>query len=200
MQIDPLKRREFITLLGGAAVAWPLAARAQQTNKLPKIGFLGSGTAAAQGQWVAAFSQRLRELGWIEGRNLTIEYRWAEGNSDRAADAPPRLGLMSPNHLLLPPIFRLCGVVFHRTDALEEDWVAIAVHLWRAFNRFIMGRPSYRGWEPARGGSMHKQPNILTIVDLAVEAELRNIFEEIATGKTATGSRQVAARGFPPCQ
>jgi len=79
-------------------------------------------------------------------------------------------------------------------------WVAIAVHLWRAFNRFIMGRPSYRGWEPARGGSMHKQPDILTIVDLAVEAELRNIFEEIATGKAATGSRQVAARGFPPCQ
>ena len=74
------------------------------------------------------------------------------------------------------------------------------VHLWRAFNRFIMGRPSYRGWEPARGGSMHKQPDILTIVDLAVEAELRNIFEEIATGKTAPGSRQVAARGFPPCQ
>jgi len=78
--------------------------------------------------------------------------------------------------------------------------VAIAVHLWRAFNRFIMGRPSYRGWEPARGGSMHKQPDILTIVDLAVEAELRNIFEEIATGKAATGSRQVAARGYPPCQ
>jgi len=85
MQFDQLKRREFITLLGGSA-AWPLAARAQQANKLPKIGFLGSGTFAAQGQWVAAFSQRLRELGWIEGRNLTIEYRWAEGNSDRAAE------------------------------------------------------------------------------------------------------------------
>jgi len=84
MQFDQLKRREFITLLGGS-VAWPLAARAQQANKLPRIGFLGSGAAAAQGQWVAAFLQRLRELGWIEGRNLTIEYRWAEGSSDRAA-------------------------------------------------------------------------------------------------------------------
>jgi putative tryptophan/tyrosine transport system substrate-binding protein len=84
MQLDQLKRREFITLLGGS-VAWPLAARAQQANKLPRIGFLGSGTAAAQGQWVAAFLKRLRELGWIEGRNLTIEYRWAEGSSDRAA-------------------------------------------------------------------------------------------------------------------
>ena len=82
-----MQRREFITLLGGSA-AWagPLAARAQNSNKLPRIGFLGSGTAAAQGQWVAAFLQRLRELGWIDGRNLTIEYRWAEGSSDRAAE------------------------------------------------------------------------------------------------------------------
>lgn len=80
-----MRRREFITLLGGSA-AWPLAALAQQANELPKIGFLGSGTSAAQGQWVAAFLQRLRELGWIEGRNLIIEYRWAEGSSDRAAE------------------------------------------------------------------------------------------------------------------
>jgi putative tryptophan/tyrosine transport system substrate-binding protein len=61
-------RREFITLLGGAAAAWPLAARAQQAGKLPTIGFLGSATAATQGEWVAAFVQRLRELGWIEDR------------------------------------------------------------------------------------------------------------------------------------
>jgi putative ABC transport system substrate-binding protein len=81
-----MRRRDLITLLGNAAIAWPLAARAQQANKLPRIGFLGSGTAVVQGQWVAAFLQRLRELGWIEGRNLTIEYRWAEGSSDRAAE------------------------------------------------------------------------------------------------------------------
>src|SRR5262244_2271247 len=81
-----MKRREVITLLGGAAAAWPLAARAQQPAMLPIIGFLGSGTPAAHGHWVAAFVQRLRELGWIEGRNLTIEYRWAEGSSDRAAE------------------------------------------------------------------------------------------------------------------
>ena len=80
-----MKRRAFITLLGGAA-AWPLAARAQQAAMRPTIGFLGSGTPAAHGHWVAAFAQRLRELGWIEGRNLTIEYRWAEGSSDRAAE------------------------------------------------------------------------------------------------------------------
>src|SRR5262249_8185213 len=61
-------------------------ARAQQPAMLPTIGFLGSGTPAAHGHWVAAFVQRLRELGWIEGRNLTIDYRWAEGSSDRAAE------------------------------------------------------------------------------------------------------------------
>ena len=76
-------RREFITLLGGAAATWPFAARAQQPNKLPTIGFLGVSTPSAFGQWVAAFVQRLRELGWIEGRTVAIEYRWAEGHSER---------------------------------------------------------------------------------------------------------------------
>jgi len=77
-----VKRRAFITLLGGAAT-WPLAARAQQSGKLPKIGLLGSGTAAVQGPWVAAFVQRMRELGWIEGRTVVLEVRWAEGRPER---------------------------------------------------------------------------------------------------------------------
>ena len=77
-----MRRREFITLLGGAAVTWPLAARAQQP-KTPTIGFLGANSASAQTQWTAAFVQRLRELGWIEGRTVSIEYRWAEGRRDR---------------------------------------------------------------------------------------------------------------------
>jgi putative ABC transport system substrate-binding protein len=79
-------RREFITLLGSAAAAWPLAVRAQQAAKLPTIGFLVAGTPSSHGQWVAAFVQRLRELGWIEGRTITIEYRWAEGRSERFAE------------------------------------------------------------------------------------------------------------------
>lgn len=79
-----MNRRAFIALLGGAAVAWPLAARAQQPTKLPTIGFLGGATASAWSPWVAAFVQRLRELGWIEGRTVAIEYRWAEGSSERA--------------------------------------------------------------------------------------------------------------------
>src|SRR5947199_6027015 len=77
-----MKRRTFITLLGSAA-AWPLAARAQQPGKLPTIGFLGSSTPASWSSWTAAFVQRLRELGWREGRTVAIEYRWAEGRSER---------------------------------------------------------------------------------------------------------------------
>ena len=76
-------RREFITLLGGAATAWPIAARAQQTRKIRTIGFLGNATFSTWRHWVVAFVQRLNELGWIEGRNVAIEYRWAEGRSER---------------------------------------------------------------------------------------------------------------------
>ena len=83
-------RREVLAALGGAA-AWPLAARAQQAGKLPTIGYLGATTASAMSQWVAAFVQRLRELGWVEGRNVAIEYRWAEGRSQRATELAAEL-------------------------------------------------------------------------------------------------------------
>jgi len=76
-----VRRREFITLLGGAAASWPVARAA--TGKLPTIGLLGATTAATQSQWTAAFVQRLRALGWVDGRTVTIEYRWADGRFDR---------------------------------------------------------------------------------------------------------------------
>jgi putative tryptophan/tyrosine transport system substrate-binding protein len=81
-----VKRRTFITLLGGAAAAWPLAARAQQPGRLPTIGFLGAATASVWTEWNAAFVQRLHQLGWIEGHTVAIEYRWAEGRSTRFAE------------------------------------------------------------------------------------------------------------------
>jgi len=81
-----MKRRTFVTLLGGAAAAWPLAARAQQAGRLPTIGVLGAGTPSVWSQWVAAFAQRLHELGWIEGRTIAIEYRWAEARTERYAE------------------------------------------------------------------------------------------------------------------
>src|SRR5262245_14812370 len=76
-------RRELLVALGGAAAAWPLAARAQQSSKLPTIGLLGAGTRSGWTDWVAAFVQRLRELGWIEGRTVTMEVRWGEGRPER---------------------------------------------------------------------------------------------------------------------
>jgi putative tryptophan/tyrosine transport system substrate-binding protein len=81
-----VKRRAFISLLGGAVAAWPLAAGAQQSGKLATIGCLVPGTPSSHGQWFAVFVQRLRELGWIEGRTVAVEYRWAEGRSERFAE------------------------------------------------------------------------------------------------------------------
>ena len=78
-----MRRREFMALVGGSAAAWPLSAHAQQQRKLPTVGFLGASTSSNWSHWTTAFVQRLRELGWIEGRTVAIEYRWAEGRSDR---------------------------------------------------------------------------------------------------------------------
>ena len=86
-----IERREFITLLGGAAAAWPLPARAQQMARLPTVGFLGAGSPATADVWVSAFTSRLRELGWIEDRNIKSEVRWAEGRSDRSAEIATEL-------------------------------------------------------------------------------------------------------------
>src|SRR5215831_12854174 len=77
-----MKRREFITLLGSAA-AWPLGARAQQPGKLRTIGLLAPGTVSSHGPWFAELVRRLHELGWIESRNISFEYRWGEGRPER---------------------------------------------------------------------------------------------------------------------
>src|SRR6185437_13059786 len=78
-----MRRREFIAVLGGAMGVWSVVARAQLAGKPPTIGFLGSSTPSAMSGWTAAFVQRLRELGWIEGRTVAVEYRWGEGRSER---------------------------------------------------------------------------------------------------------------------
>ena len=95
MQFGQLKRREFFTLLGGAA-AWPLAARAQQPA-MPVIGFLGASTRSSWAAWTAAFVQGLHELGWIEGHTVKIEYRWAEGQTEKYAEIATEFARLKVN-------------------------------------------------------------------------------------------------------
>ena len=80
-----IRRREFITLLGGAA-AWPVSARGQQAEKARRLGFMGAATSSVGGPWLSAFVQRLGDLGWVDGRNIQIDVRWAEGRDDRATE------------------------------------------------------------------------------------------------------------------
>jgi putative ABC transport system substrate-binding protein len=86
-----MRRREFVTLLVGAAATWPRAARAQQAERLPTIGYFSPGTPSAYRQWSATFAQRLRELGWVEGRDIAIEYRFTEGRNERIAEIAAEL-------------------------------------------------------------------------------------------------------------
>src|SRR5260370_28422171 len=101
-----MRRRAFF-ILPGAAAAWPIAARAQQPAKVPRIGYLGGATPSAQGQWVAAFVQRLRELGWIEDRTIAIEYRWADGRSERFAEIAAEFVRLKVDVIVTsgPPVF-----------------------------------------------------------------------------------------------
>ena len=92
-----IRRREFITLLGGAAATWPLAARAQQLGGMRRIGVLATSTQEAQ---LGAFRQALRELGWTEGGNVRIDIRWGEGEADRIIAGAAELIGMSPNVLV----------------------------------------------------------------------------------------------------
>ena len=94
MQFDQLKRREFISLLGGAAAAWPVAARAQQSERMRRIGVLMASpvTDARYQSLVAAFRQRLQELGWDERSNIQIDYRWAAVIAGRQSPWPRQPG------------------------------------------------------------------------------------------------------------
>ena len=89
MLFDQLRRREFITLLGGAAASWPLAARAQQPA-LPVVGFIRDGSAEANARYAAAFGKGLNETGTVEGQNVTVEYHWLKGQARSLADIAGR--------------------------------------------------------------------------------------------------------------
>ena len=98
----PLQRREFITLLGGAAAAWPLAARAQQGERMRRIGVLmnlAADDTEAQAR-LAAFLQGLQELGWTVGRNVQIDYRWSAADADRIRKSAPELVALAPDVIM----------------------------------------------------------------------------------------------------
>jgi putative tryptophan/tyrosine transport system substrate-binding protein len=92
-----IQRREFIVAICGVAATWPFAARAQQMGKVPLIGYLGSSSPSLEPHFVEAFRQKLRELGHIEGENIAIEYRWAEGQDGRLPDLAAELVRLQPN-------------------------------------------------------------------------------------------------------
>jgi putative ABC transport system substrate-binding protein len=102
-----MRRREFIALLGSATAAWPLTVQAQQAGKPPTIGFLSGPTASAAGQWVTAFKERLGELGWIEGRTVAIDVRWAEGRAERYAEIASEFVRLKVDVIVTagPPVF-----------------------------------------------------------------------------------------------
>src|SRR5256885_11413635 len=98
-----MRRREFVTLLGGATAAWPLAARAQQSERMRRIGVLTSGATADDPDGrarTAAFLQGLQQLGWIDGRNIRIDYRWGAGDADNMRKYAAELVALAPDVIL----------------------------------------------------------------------------------------------------
>jgi len=117
-----VRRRDFLTAVGGVATIWPLKAGAQQSGKLPTIGILGTTTASAWGPWVTAFAQRLRELNWVEGHNVVIEYRWAEGRYERFAQIAAEF-----HRLKVDVIVTSGGAVFAAKKAAQTIPIVFAI-------------------------------------------------------------------------
>src|SRR5262245_28818067 len=103
MQFDQLRRREFISLIGGAMAAWPVAGRAQQPERMRRVGVLQVAVAddPEMNRRLAAFQGELGRLGWVQGRNLRVETRWAGGDPERMRNAAAELVALAPDVLLV---------------------------------------------------------------------------------------------------
>ena len=130
-----MRRRDFINAVAGAATVWPLSARAQQTGKLPIVGFLGA-SASGFAPWAAAFVAGMRELGWVEGRTIAIEYRWSEGRPERYAEIAAEFVRLNVDVILTVgsavPIVRQATMVIPIVFAVAIDPVgAVWSQVWR---------------------------------------------------------------------
>jgi putative tryptophan/tyrosine transport system substrate-binding protein len=145
-----MRRRKFLTLLGSATAAWPLMARAQQTGELPTIGFLVPGTPLSHGPWFAVLLKRLHELGWIEGRNLAIEYRWAEGHDERYAEIATefvrlKLDVIVTTGPAVPAAKRATSVIPIVFALSGTRWAPASSRVWHARGATS---PAYRSSRP----------------------------------------------------
>jgi putative tryptophan/tyrosine transport system substrate-binding protein len=118
-----MRRREFICLLGGAAVAYPLAVRAQKSDQLRRVAVLGD-SPSTWNVWIEGFAERLRELGWIEDRTIAIEYHWSEGRPERVAEAAAELVQRKPDVIVT---YGGAALVLKRTTASIPIVFAIAI-------------------------------------------------------------------------
>src|SRR5262249_54864169 len=125
MQFDQLKRREFITLLGGAA-AWPFAAHAQQAGKVPRIGFLGMASPSTFASRLEAFRLGLRDFGYIEGTTVNVEYRWADGRYERLPGVAAEL-VRSQGDLTSPLGHRETLLPSGRRRRSPSSWPRLAI-------------------------------------------------------------------------
>ena len=143
-----MRRREFITLLGGAAAAWPLAARAQQPEQMRRIGVLIAQAAEdpeSQAN-VTAFAQGMQESGWIVGRNVQVEYRWGAGDADRVRQFATELAALAPDVIVtsgastMPPLLRATRSPFRLSSSNSEDRsLSISLRGFSDFsNRIVM--------------------------------------------------------------
>jgi len=123
--MSDIRRREFITLIGGAAAAWPLAARAQQPERMRRIGVLMGVEDPQNRLRIEAFVQRLRQLGWIEGRNVQIDYRWGVGDADRIRRSAAELVALAPDVMLTSGSATL-GALLQATRAVPIVFATVA--------------------------------------------------------------------------